>query len=86
MAVNPDLQHKVSEVRLLLSQLHDIRKAPIQYAISDLSKWMGHKLDRVSFLMDEIEIEIEADHPDQQRILNAEIENSIEEGVLIENH
>jgi len=70
-------QQKLAVARNLVAELYDIRKRPFHYAVEDLSAWLSLKLDRLGILLDEIDQDFEPQQPDQQLILNHEIEESI---------
>lgn len=75
-------QLKIDRMRILLSELYEIKKRPFAYAVRDLDEWMSKKLDEVGYLLDDIENELDPEYPDQQRILNYEHEMELEKGVV----
>lgn len=76
------MQDKVIKVRQAIDHVLDIlsRPAPFGYVASDLEAWRQGEAKQARYLLDELYNDLDPEAPDQQRVLNLEIDQSIEGG------
>ncbi|NOU95617.1 hypothetical protein GC093_20635 [Paenibacillus sp. LMG 31456] len=71
------MQQKVDALRTLINELHEIKGRSFTHGALDMILWMDSKLELTAQLLNELSVELNSEYPDQQRILNRELEESV---------
>ena len=66
--------NQVQQLRNLITKLYEIKRSGMIGAMRDLADVLEYDLESASLELDEIELHLHPDYPDQQLILKHEIE------------
>lgn len=74
-----EAQQLLEQIKNLVGELESITKRNLHYGMLDFGEWASSKLPQLTDTIGDLEHVLNSDYPDQQLILNAEIEKEIEE-------